>query len=584
MYILGISAYYHDSAAVLLKDGEVVGAAQEERFTRVKHDPSLPVRSIKWLLELEGISMSNVNHVVFYEKPLRKFERILSTAVSYFPWSWRLFPDQMHAWLGDKLWMQSTILKSLGIPKEKLLFSEHHLSHASSAFFPSPFERAVILTVDGVGEWATTAIWKGKGTTIEPVSEVRYPHSLGMFYSSITAHLGFAVNSGEYKVMGMAAFGEPTYISQMEELLLLRDDGSFALNLDYFQYHLHPKEPMTQKTIELLGPQRHAASEFDPFSEDPKISEESIRCANIAASVQLRLEQALLHILKHAKELTGEENLCLAGGVALNASANRVLAESGLFQQIWAQPAAGDAGGSLGAALWAWYTLQNKKVRNQQQISMGKSWEKEKSKEYLDDFGLNYTDESEELIEAVSNDLVAGKIVAWMYGRFEWGPRALGYRSILASPANKETADKINTMVKFREVFRPFAPMCLEKEADLYFDIPPAARPMLPYMMCTVGVREEKRESIPAVTHVDGSARIQIVNEQTHPMMNDILRNFYEKSGLPVLLNTSFNMKGDAMVSSPVDAVATFRQSEIEVMYIDGFRIDRQENLRKASK
>lgn len=580
MIILGISAYYHDSAAVLLRDGVIVGAAQEERFTRVKHDPSLPIRSIKWLLSDAGITMKDVDYVVFYEKPLRKFERILSTAVAYFPWSWRLFPDQMHAWLGDKLWMQSSLLKELGIPKSKLLFSEHHLSHACSAFFPSPFEKAVILTVDGVGEWATTGLWRGNDNSIEPISEIRYPHSLGMFYSSITAHLGFAVNSGEYKVMGMAAFGQPTFIKEMEELLHLKEDGSFTLNLDYFQYHLHPRSPMTAKTIQLLGPQRHAAADFDPFSDDPKLREESITYANIAASAQLRLEQALLHILKHAQQVTGEENLCLAGGVALNASANRVLSESKIFKKIWAQPAAGDAGGAMGAALWAWHMLQQNERGIRQSISLGKSWPRDKTKEFLDDFSLKYTDVQEDLVNVVSQDLSEGKIIAWMHGRFEWGPRALGYRSILASPALQETADKINTMVKFRELFRPFAPMCLETEADTYFDIPDAARPMLPYMLCTVGVREDQRDNIPAVTHVDGSARVQLINEQNHPLMNDILKAFQQKSGLPVLLNTSFNMKGDAMVSSPVDAVATFRQSNIEVMYIDGYRIERSERQR----
>ncbi len=575
MVILGISAYYHDSAAVLLKDGVLVGACQEERFTRVKHDPSLPIRSVKWLLSEAKLTLDDVDQVVFYEKPLLKFERILATGVAYFPWSWRIFPAQMHAWLGDKLWMQSNILKGLNIPKQKLLFSEHHLSHASSAFFPSPFEKAAILTIDGVGEWATTGLWQGNGNTVTPIAEIRYPHSLGMFYSSITAHLGFAVNSGEYKVMGMAAFGTPIFMEQMEELLILHPDGSFTLNLDYFQYHLHPREPMTSKAVDLLGDKRHPASEFDPLSEDPILRETSLHFANIAASAQRRLEQALLHLLKHAKDQTGEENLCLAGGVALNASANRVIAESGLFENVWAQPAAGDAGGALGAALWAWHMLHDNQERIQQRVDLGRSWEREETKMFFNDFGLQFTDQEANLVEQASEDLAEGKIVAWMQGRFEWGPRALGYRSILADPSNKKTADTINEMVKFRELFRPFAPMCLEKEASVYFDIPKASLPMLPYMLCTVGVREEKREEIPAVTHVDGSARLQLINEDNHPMMNSLLQAFKEKTGLPILLNTSFNMKGDAMVSSPVDAVATFRQSNIDVMYIDGFRIER---------
>jgi carbamoyltransferase len=580
MIILGISAYYHDAAAVLLRDGVLVGAAQEERFTKVKHDPSLPVRAVNWLLEEAEIAIEDVDYVVFYEKPLRKFERILSTAVAYFPWSWRIFPDQMHAWLGDKLWMKSNIMKGLGISKEKLLFSEHHMSHAASAFFPSPFERAVILTVDGVGEWATTALWLGEGQNIEPISEIRYPHSLGMFYSSITAHLGFAVNSGEYKVMGMAAYGEPVFMKEMEELLHLHDDGSFTLNLEYFQFHLHPQEPMTERSIVLLGERRHAAAEFDPFSNDQELRKHSLHYANIAASAQLRLEQAMLHLLRHAKSLTGERRLCLAGGVSLNASANRVLAESGIFEEIWAQPAAGDAGGALGAALWCWHMVHGAERGIEQGIALGRAWDPNISKGFLEDFGLDFQDCRQNLVETVAQDLAEGLIVAWMDGRFEWGPRALGHRSILASPARKETADRINSMVKFRELFRPFAPMCLFDRADEYFEIPDAARPMLPYMLCTVGVREDKRSMIPAVTHIDGSARVQLVDEKRSPLLYEILRRFEEKSGLPILLNTSFNMKGDAMVSSPVDAVATFKQSDIEVMYIDGFRVLRSERKR----
>ena len=568
MYILGISAYYHDAAAVLLKEGKIIGAAQEERFSRIKHDQALPLKSIRWLLKKEGITIDDIEQCIFYEKPLRKFERILTMTVQYAPWSWRVFPIQMHKWLSEKLWQKSDILKALSLPEHKLLFCSHHLSHAASAFYCSPFEESAILTVDGVGEWATTAIWKGDSEGIKLCKEVRYPHSLGMFYSCVTAHLGFAVNSGEYKVMGMAAFGEPKFHDEMKKLLLLHDDGSFSLDLSYFQYHLHPRKPTTSKFEKLLGPPRHPAADFDPSTQESK------HWADIAASAQLRLEEALKHLATHAQELTGSQNLCLAGGVALNSKANQKLSETQIFSHIFAQPAAGDAGGSLGAALWAHYQLKGIKYQPAAfPIHLGASYTTKEICTLLDDCKIAYEEMTEDWLDQVAEDLHNNKVIGFFQGGFEWGPRALGHRSILANPSTKEMADHVNAKIKFREAFRPFAPVCLAENINDWFVFPKAAEPMLPYMLCCVKVKEEKKEKIPAVCHVDGTARVQKVTRTLHPVLHDLLQRFEKKSGLPILLNTSFNLKGDSMAASPVDALSCFLQSGIDILYLEHIRI-----------
>ena len=568
MYILGISAFYHDSAAVLLKDGEIIGAAQEERFSRIKHDSSFPLKSIYWLLSTEGITISDIAKCVFYEKPLRKFERILTTSIQYAPWNWRMFPIQIQKWLSDKLWQKGDILNKLSLPEEKLFFCTHHLSHAASAFYCSPFTESAILTIDGVGEWATTSIWKGDEHGITLCKEIRYPHSLGMFYSCITAHLGFAVNSGEYKVMGMAAFGEPTYLEEMKEILRLHDDGSFSLDMSFFQYHVHPRIPNAPKLEKRLGKPRHPASAFDPTNE------ESRHWANIAASAQLRLEEALIHIAKHAMECTESKNLCLAGGVALNAKANLSLTQANIAENIFAQPAAGDAGGALGAALWAHHQLENHRfVPKPFPLSLGASYSIKDITDLLCDCNIAYEKLEEDWLYTLSEDICSGKVVGLVQGRFEWGPRALGYRSILANPQYPQIARHLNEKIKFREVFRPFAPMCLAEEASYWFDIPASAHPMLPYMLCCVPVHKEKQEQIPAVCHVDKTARLQTVHREHNPVMHTLLTHIHHKTGVPIVLNTSFNLKGDSMAASPLDALSCFLQSGIDVLYVENIKI-----------
>ena len=576
-WILGVSALYHDAAAALIRDGVIVGAAQEERFTRIKHDPSLPLRSVQWLLEKENLTIDDIDYLVFYEKPLKKFERVLAMSVANFPFSWKSFPIQMHAWLGDKLWIRNKLSNEFDIPVERILFSEHHMSHAASAFFCSPYKEAAILTIDGVGEWATTALWRGTDEPpyIESVSEIRYPHSLGLFYSAVTAHLGFVVNNGEYKVMGMAAYGKPTFKENMQKMVKLHEDGSFSLDLKYFCHHRHHRKATTPAFDKELGPPRSPREPFDLSESAPEaVRKASQHWANIAASAQSILEDALLHLLKGAKAKVPSRNLCMAGGVALNAAANKILAQSNIFERIWVQPAAGDAGGSIGAALWAWHTiLKNAPSHPYFSIDLGRSWSREEIKEYLDDFGMDYEEVGEESPQRAAQDLADGKLIAWYDGRFEWGPRSLGHRSILADPRDANNRDKINQSVKFREQFRPFAPITLASEVQEWFEVPPSAIDMLPYMVCTVDVKSNKAHLIPAVTHKDGSARVQAVDEHHNGNISNLLQEFKKLTNVPILINTSFNIKGDPIVSSPVDAIATFLKSKLDLLYIDGFQI-----------
>ncbi len=575
-WILGVSALYHDAAVALLRDGVLVGAAQEERFSRVKHDPSLPLRATRWVLAENGLTIDDIDQLVFYEKPLRKFERILASAVTEFPRSWRLFPRQMVAWLGDKLWIRDKLATSFEIPAQRILFSEHHLSHAASAFYGSPFEDAAVLAVDGVGEWATTSLWSGAGATLRPLGEIRWPHSLGLLYSAITAHLGFAVNNGEYKVMGLASYGQPRFRDAVAQLLQPRPDGAFALDLRYFSHHVHPSRPTTDAFTALLGPPRHPSAPIALDAADPAVRAESQRWADIAASAQAVLEDALLGLVAHAHAATGSPRLCLAGGVALNAVANQRIARDGPFDAVFTQPAAGDAGGALGAALWAWHMVHGQpRQPGRQRIDLGRAWSDDETVDYLDDFGLPHEDLGAGLVDDVADALAGGAVVGWMQGGFEWGPRALGQRSILADPRDPAMRDKLNRSVKFREPFRPFAPMVLEEAADDWFAIPPAARPMLPYMVCTVDVRPEKADELGAVRHVDGTARAQLVSPALQPLMAQVLAAFGARTGVPVLINTSFNLKGDPIVSSPVDAVATFLRSEMDVLYIGTRKVRR---------
>jgi len=581
-WILGVSALYHDAAAVLLRDGVIVAAAQEERFSRVKHDASLPVRATKWCLEQGGISIGDLDHLVFYEKPLRKFERILANSVATFPRSWRAFPRQMVTWLGSKLWVRNQLVATFAIQPHKLLFSEHHLSHAASAFLCSPYDEATILTVDGVGEEATTGLWRGTAEApfIEPLAEVRFPHSLGMFYSTITALLGFAVNSGEYKVMGMAAYGEPRFRDEMDKLLRLEDGGAFSLDLDYFSFHYHPTQSYRPRLVDLLGEPRMPGEPFRPTAIAGDASAEAVarnqRFADIAASAQAAIEDALLHVVRAAHAEHGGDTLCMAGGVALNSVANHRLAKEGPYDKLWIQPAAGDAGGALGAALWAWHCVLGKpRTATLDRIDLGRSWTRDQTRQILDDLGITYEDlgDTSASTERAAADLAEGDIIGWFDGRFEWGPRALGHRSILADPRGADTKDKVNARIKFRESFRPFAPAITEEAADDWYDIAPAARVPLRFMLATPTLKPEREGSLPATTHLDGTSRVQIVRRADHPHFHELIGAFSGHSDTPVLLNTSFNLKGDPIVTSPIDALATLRRSELDTLYMDGFRV-----------
>lgn len=579
-WVLGVSGLYHDAAAVLLRDGCIVAAAQEERFSRLKQDPALPVRAARYCLETAGITAADLDWLVFYEKPLRKFERILSTAVATFPRSWRSFPRQMHTWLGDRLWLRTSLTSAFGVSPERLLFCEHHLSHAASAFYASPHERAAVLCVDGVGEWATTSLWRGVGSTLEPVSEVRWPHSIGLFYSAITAHLGFAVNEGEYKVMGMAAYGEPRFREQMDRLLRPDDKGGFSVDLDTFSWHWHPSQPATARLEALLGPPRFPGTPFTPRLAPGEASaaeiEASQRHADIARSAQDATEDLLLRLARHAHGEVEADALCLAGGVALNAVANGRIAAQGPHAHLWVQPASGDAGGAMGAALWVWHAvLGNPRGAPLTSCALGRETSRARTEELLTDVGARFDDLDDKAPEAAAADLAAGKVIAWVDGRDEWGPRALGQRSILADPRSAEVRERVNRSVKFREPFRPFAPSVRAEAADRYFDIPPAAAAPSRFMLGCHPVRPDARAELAAITHADGTARVQVVDAASSPRFDQLLRAFGETTGVPCLLNTSFNLKGEPLVSTPVDALAAFARSDLDSLYVNGFRVER---------
>ncbi|MSP55352.1 MAG: hypothetical protein EXR69_07095 [Myxococcales bacterium] len=577
VYVLGISALYHDAAAVILCDGVIIGAAQEERFSRLKHDASLPIRAAAWCLKKAGITAADLTYLVFYEKPLRKFERILATSVATFPKSWGAFPRQMRTWLGDKLWLRGTLCAAFGVRPDRVLFCEHHLSHAASAFYASPHTEAAVLAVDGVGEWATTTLWRGSGTSLTPISEVRFPHSLGMLYSTITAHLGFAVNEGEYKVMGMAAYGQPRFRAELDRLLKLDPSGGYALDLDYFSFHWHPTRSGTPALEALLGPGRFPGAPFTPEggAAGGAARAESQRWADLAASAQAQIEDAMLHLVRHAKAAVGTDALCLAGGVALNSVANRRIAQEGPFAHLWVQPAAGDAGGAMGAAMWVWHAvLGHPRQPGLARADLGRSIPVDRAREMLTDLGAKFEAVDDPPASAAA-DLADGKVIGWVEGGDEWGPRALGHRSILADPRSAETKEHVNSRVKYRELFRPFAPSVTAADADSWFDIPAAAQEPACWMLTTAAVRPEKQATIPAVVHVDGSARVQVVRPTASPVFHQLVSEFGRLTGVPIVLNTSFNLKGEPMVSCTVDAMASFVRSGLDVMYVDGLRVER---------
>jgi carbamoyltransferase len=589
LHILGVSCYYHDAAACLLSDGEIVAAAEEERFSRIKHDYGFPKLAIKFCLEQAGIQGADLHYVVFFEKPFRKLDRILMTTLQTYPQSWKVFRESMISWMLDKMWVSTTLQAELGISKEKVLFCEHHLSHAASAYLCSPFDEAAILTVDGVGEWVTGSYGVGRGTNIKLVKQMEFPHSLGLLYSAFTAFLGFEVNEGEYKVMGMAPYGEPRYVNKVWKLVHQNQDGSFFLDMDYFCFHHSTDRTFGPRFEALFGEPRRANLPFftdstgfpkyfgDPPSNYSELCRLNQHYADIAASIQKVTEELLLGMARSAHQHTKMNRLCIAGGVGLNSVANYRILQETPFEELYIQPAAGDSGGALGAALWAYCSLLGK-PRNF--VMKHAHWGRSNSESEIGDFlGANNISyrrlkDEDELVDTVVDRLIGGKVVGWSQGRFEWGPRALGSRSILADARNHEMKDMVNAKIKFREPYRPFAPSVLAERAEQYFELPDATRHYpARYMLYVVPVRPGN--ALPAVTHVDGTARLQTVFREESPRYHRLIERFGQATGIPVVLNTSFNLKGEPIVNSPADAFDTFFNSDMDTLVLENFLIEK---------
>jgi carbamoyltransferase len=584
MDILGISCFFHDAAAVLLRDGLLVAAAEEERFSRKKHDYSFPENAIQFCLEKGKIQGHELDYVVFFEKPFVKFERILMSSLQMFPRSWKVFREAMTTWLGDKLWVKSTIRRMLGVDESRILFSEHHVSHAASAFLCSPFEEAAILTVDGVGEWTTASCGIGKGNEIRLLKEIRFPHSLGLLYSAFTAFLGFEVNEGEYKVMGMAPYGRPLYRDQVEKLIRIYDDGSFWLDMDYFSYHYSTEKTFNAKFSQLFGQSRDPRVPFFtattpyPFyyGEKPRdydaLAVENQRYADIAASIQAVTEDVLLKMANALYHETGLRKLCMAGGVALNSVANGRIHRETAFEDLYIQPSAGDGGGALGAALYAYHTLLGKpRSFIMDHAYWGKDYSDGEVREFLNTSGIRHEiiEDEDKLLVRVVEALQNGKVIGWFRGPFEWGPRALGNRSILADPRRSDMKDVVNVKIKFREPYRPFAPSVLLERSEDFFDLKdPGRHSPARFMLLVSDVNEDKRDLVPATTHVDGSARLQVVSRENNPTYYSLIQRFEQATGVPVLLNTSFNLKGEPIVNSPREAFSTFSRSGLDLLVL----------------
>ena len=567
MKILGISCFYHDAAAALIDDGKIIAAAEEERFSRIKHDSSFPKLSINFCLDQAKIKPSGLDAVVFYEKPFLKFERIILSFLATAPYARGAFIDAFKIWLKEKLWIKALILSNLKINPGKIFFSGHHISHAASSFYTSPFKKTAILTCDGVGEWTTTTWGRGEGSKLYLNEEIRFPHSLGLFYSTFTQFLGFEINEGEYKVMGLAPYGKPRYVKKVEKLISQESDGSFKLDLSYFNFLFSDKVSYSKKFIDLFG------SPIDPKSAD-KVSS---KYADIAASAQKVLEEKLLVIARNLKKETGEDNLCYAGGVALNGVANwRIFKEAG-FKNIFVHPAAGDSGGAVGAALYFYHHVLSKPRKNSfKNVYLGASNKIVDIEKFIKRSSINAERLSDKaLIERVVQLLVSGKVVGWVRGAFEWGPRALGARSILADPRSKKMKDLVNSKIKFREGFRPFAPVTLYEKGNTYFDVGDLIPPILEYMLAVVPVRKKWQKSLGAITHVDGTARPQLLRRTVNPLYYDLIKKFGQKSGVSVLLNTSFNLKGQPIVNTYEEAYETFMNSGLDALVLENYLIEK---------
>jgi len=595
--ILGISAFYHDSAAALIIDGKVVAAAQEERFTRTKHDSSYPFNAVEFVLKYSNLKLSQVDHIVFYEKPFLKFERLLETYVAFAPRGFKSFCKSMPIWLKDKLFQKKILLDELKKHDEnfsdekKLYFSEHHLSHAASAFYPSPFEEAIVLTADGVGEWATTTVAIGKGNKLKILKEIHFPHSLGLLYSAFTYYIGFKVNSGEYKLMGLAPYGEPRYKSLiLDKLLDIKDDGTFMLNQEYFNYSTGLT--MTNTKFDNLFGQKPRDSRNEQITQFHM---------DIASSIQSVTEDIMIKLTRSLKNEYNISNLCLAGGVALNCVANGKIKNENIFKNLWIQPAAGDAGGALGAALALWHIEQNqiRKINLKDDMKgsyLGPEYLQSEIESQLNELGAKYKVlKEEEVIKNTVNDLTKGKAVGWFQGRMEFGPRALGARSILADARSSSMQKKLNLKVKYRESFRPFAPSVLREDVSEWFHLNSDS----PYMLLVSNVEEKKciemdsnqkklfginqlnvkRSEIPAVTHVDYSARIQTVHQETNPKYYNLLLHFKKGTGCPVIVNTSFNVRGEPIVNTPEDAFNCFMGTELDALAIGNCYLEKKDQV-----
>ena len=599
--ILGISAFYHDSAACILKDGKIVAAAQEERFTRKKHDPSYPKNAIEFVLKYSNLKLSEVDKIVFFEKPFLKFERLLETYVAFAPRGFISFSKAMPLWIKEKLFQKNFLFNKLKEhdknfkSDENIFFSEHHLSHAASAFYPSPFDEAVVLTADGVGEWATTTVAVGKGSNLEIKKEIHFPHSLGLLYSAFTYYTGFKVNSGEYKLMGLAPYGNPVYENKIKKLIDIKEDGSFRLNQKYFNY-----------ATGLTMTSDHFNKLFAQKPRDPKKEKITQFHMDIAASIQKVTEEIMIKLAKSIRKEYDIKNLCLAGGVALNCVANGKILSEKIFDQIWIQPAAGDAGGALGAALALWHIeMTNERnvnsTDNMKGSYLGTEFSQEEIEKELKFIGANFKIfEYGELLSKTSDLLNDGKAIGWFQGRMEFGPRALGSRSILGDPRSENMQKNLNLKVKYRESFRPFAPSILREDLSTWFDINVDS----PYMLLVAKINSKKkfkmtqeqkelfgidklnvkRSEIPAVTHVDYSARIQTVTKNTNKRYYDLISKFKEKTGCPVIVNTSFNVRGEPIVNSPTDAFNCFMGTELDYLVIGNCILEKSQqnpNLKK---
>ena len=591
MHILGVSCYYHDAAAALLRDGQLIAAAEEERFSRIKHDFNFPANAIRFCLEQGQLAGKDLDYVVFFEKPFRKLDRILASVLQTYPQSWKVFRESMIGWMLDKLWVASTLQNELGVSRDRILFSDHHLSHAASAFLCSPFDEAAILTVDGVGEWLTAACGVGRGTDIRLTKGLEFPHSLGLLYSTFTAFLGFEVNEGEYKVMGMAPYGTPRYVDKVWKLVQQNSDGSFSLDMDYFCFHHSTDRMFNRRFVGVFGDPRPVNMPFFTestgypkyFGEKP--SDYISKCrinehyADIAASIQRVTEDLLVGMAKALHNETGLKNLGIAGGVALNSVANtRILRESG-FSELFIQPAAGDSGGALGAALWAYHSVLGKpRSFRMEHAYWGQEFSTSEIGSFLTSQNILHHEAqgTDELLDRVTTHLIQGKVVGWYHGRFEWGPRALGNRSILADPRNPSMKDIVNAKIKFREPYRPFAPSVAAECATKYFELDGVAQQYpLRYMLYVTPVRHGQREALPAITHVDGTARVQTVYREQSPLYYALIERMGQATGVPVILNTSFNLRGEPIVNTPPNAFSTFSRSEMDCLVMGNFLIEK---------